>query len=253
MDIKIRDQFIEQWEEYFPGAELPIAFFYSSEPGELEAGGEPSGFRCAIGDLARVRNGRSLCLSGDSVGCGGGKKYFGFTQELRPGFEYFLSCGIPGEMEGERYKKSPELVKEYMRDQPAFEAPEKYIVFKRWDMLESSDDPVAVIFFAGADVLSGLFTLANFDERDPQAVIAPFCAGCSSIVYHPYQEAKKERPKAVLGMFDVSARPSVPGNELSFSIPWAKFMGMMENMEESFLKTGSWFKLRKRIAQSTQC
>ena len=34
----------------------------------------------------------------------------GFTQELRPNFEFFLSCGIPGEMEGERYKKSQELV-----------------------------------------------------------------------------------------------------------------------------------------------
>jgi hypothetical protein len=28
----------------------------------------------------------------------------GFTQELRPNFEFFLTCGIPGEMEGERYK-----------------------------------------------------------------------------------------------------------------------------------------------------
>jgi len=30
-----------------------------------------------------------------------------------PHFEYFLSCGIPGKLEGERYKKSPELVKEF--------------------------------------------------------------------------------------------------------------------------------------------
>ena len=32
------------------------------------------------------------------------------------------------------------------------------------------DDPAVVIFFAGADVLAGLFTLANFDEADPEAV-----------------------------------------------------------------------------------
>jgi len=29
-----------------------------------------------------------------------------FKQELRPNFEYFLSCGIEGEVEGERYNRS---------------------------------------------------------------------------------------------------------------------------------------------------
>lgn len=29
---------------------------------------------------------------------------------MRPKFEYFLSCGIPGEMEGERYIRTPEMV-----------------------------------------------------------------------------------------------------------------------------------------------
>lgn len=35
---------------------------------------------------------------------------------IRPDFEYFLSCGIPGKMEGEPDKKSPELVKEIMQE-----------------------------------------------------------------------------------------------------------------------------------------
>lgn len=81
--------------------------------------------------------------------------------------------------------------------------------FKRWDRLDEADDPAVVIFFAPPGVLSGLFTLANFDEVDPQAVIAPFGSGCSSIVYHPYRELDSDRPRAVLGMFDVSARPCV--------------------------------------------
>lgn len=32
-----------------------------------------------------------------------------------PNFEYFLSCGIPGKLEGERYKKTPELVRSWRR------------------------------------------------------------------------------------------------------------------------------------------
>jgi hypothetical protein len=50
------------------------------------------------------------------------------------------------------------------------------------------DDPEVVIFFAQPDVLSGLFTLANYDEADPNGVFAPFAAGCGSIVHYPYLE-----------------------------------------------------------------
>jgi len=31
MDIEIKNNFMEKWEKYFPGSELPIACFYSDE------------------------------------------------------------------------------------------------------------------------------------------------------------------------------------------------------------------------------
>ena len=31
--------------------------------------------------------------------------YLGFSEKVRPNFEFFLSCGIQGKFEGERYKK----------------------------------------------------------------------------------------------------------------------------------------------------
>ena len=111
---------------------------------------------------------------------------------------------------------------------------------------------MAVIFFATADVLSCLFTLANFDEATSQGVIAPFGAGCGSIIYHPLVESKSPHPRAVLGMFDVSARPFVDGNVLTFTVPWSKFVTMVGNMEESFLTTDSWKKLRMRIARNAK-
>ncbi len=167
-----------------------------------------------------------------------------------PNFEYFLSYGIPGKLEGERYKKSPELVTEHMKHQTSFKAPAKYIMFKRWDSMEKGDKPLVIIFFAPPDVLSGLFTLANFDEPEPCGVIAPFCAGCGSIVDYPYKELKNERSRAVLGMFDVSARPFVPAGVLTFAIPWPKFVRMVDNMEESFLITRSWEKVKNRIRRN---
>jgi uncharacterized protein (DUF169 family) len=249
MDTSIKDKFTAQWQKYFGDTELPITFYYTDETGHAEMPKPPTGRRCVIGELAQVRKGKSLCYSGDLVGCFGGKRYLGFSEGTAPNFEYFLSYGIPDKLEGERYKKSPEIVKEMMKYSPNFKAPGKYIVFKRWDMLEESDNPEVVIFFAKPDVLSGLFTLANFDEADPNGVFTPFCAGCGSIVQYPYLEMKSERPRGVLGMFDVSARPCVTGDILTFAVPINKFIKMVENMEESFLITHSWELVHKRISR----
>jgi uncharacterized protein (DUF169 family) len=252
MDLRIKAEFSKLWSKHFRGAELPITFYYTDQQGRAELAEPPSEHRCLICDLARVRKGQPLSFAADTIGCPGGKRYLGFTQDLMPNFEYFLSCGIPGKLEGERYKKSPELVKEAMKKSPRFAAPGKFIVFKSWDQLDESDDPQVVIFFAEADVLSGLFTLANFDQVDPNGVFAPFAAGCGTIVQYPFLEKSSERPRAVLGMFDVSARPCVPKATLTFSVPINKFVGMIENMEESFLITPSWSKVRQRIGRSGQ-
>ena len=249
MDMTIKEKFLELWEKYFNDAELPITFYYSDEKGHAEAVKPGSVARCIIGALIKVRNGSSLAFDVDSVGCPGGKKYLGFAENIMPDFEYFLSCGIPGKLEGERYKKSPELVNETMKHWPVLKAPGKYIVFKRWDKLEESDRPEVVISFASPDVLSGLFTLASFDEAGQDLVTAPFGSGCSTIVQYPYMEIQNERPRGVIGMFDVSARPFVPANVLTFSTPMSKFIRMINNMEESFLITPSWAKVQKRIKQ----
>jgi hypothetical protein len=189
-----------------------------------------------------------MAFNGETVGCAGGKRYLGFAQEIRPEFEYFLSYGIPGKVEGERYKKSPELVREALKSQPAFTAPGRLIVFKRWDRLEESDRPDVVVFFARPDVLSGVFTLTNFDEADPNGVFCPFGAGCSTIVQYPLMEKEREKPRAVLGMLDVSARPCVPAEVITFAVPTKRFIRMVENMDESFLVTDSWQKVRRRIS-----
>lgn len=244
MDQALQERFLERWAKYFPNAELPLAFYYTDHPGEAEP---PREHHCFIAQLADARQGRSLRFNADSVVCSGGKRYLGFSQEIMSKFEYFLSCGIPGAMEGERYKKSPEIVKEFMKNAPAFTAPASYAVFKRWDRLEPGDEPEVVVFCAPPDVLSGLFTLAGFEESRPEAVVAPFGAGCATIVQHPYLEGKRECPRAVLGLFDVSARPWVPRETLTFAIPMGKFARMVENMDESFLITPSWERVKNRM------
>lgn len=207
----------------------------------------PAGHRCIFGPLARVRKGETLCFDAETAGCGGARRYFGFSAAVEPDFKFFLSCGLPGKVEGERYKRTPELVEKFMKQSTLFEAPGKFIVFKRWDAVDEFDEPEGVIFFAKPDVLAGLFTLANFDYEEPNGVFAPFGAGCGTIVQYPYLEKCAGRQRGVLGLFDISCRPFVDKNELSISFPITRFLRIVDYMEESFLITPSWEKVKKRI------
>jgi hypothetical protein len=248
MDMAFKEKFLKLWKQFFNESPLPVTFYYTDSPVKGEVVKLGSVPRCLIGAMILAQKGQNLAFNAEGVACPGGKRYLGFSESVIPNFEYFISCGIPGKLEGERYLKTPEIVKEYMTKHAApMKAPAGNIVFKRWDKLTNEDNPEVVIFYAAPDVLSGLFTLAVFDETEADAVIAPFGSGCGSIVQYPYLEGKSPRPRAVIGTFDPSARPFVEKDVLSFAVPMNKFQRMVDNMEESFLITPSWHKVQKRI------
>ncbi len=247
MDQKLKNDFLKKWGHYFGESELPLAFYYTENPGDIDRANLPKGRSCIVCELAIVRKGTPLAWNVDSLACGGARRYLGYADKMRPDFEYFLSSGIPGKMEGERYIRTPEMVKEVMAKVGCIPAKGRYIVFKRLDQLSPEEEPIALIFFAKPDVLSGLYTLANFDQVEGLGVIAPFGSGCASIVHHPLLENEKENPKAVLGMFDPSSRPCVQKEVLSFTVPMKKFVKMVSYMEESFLITGTWDLVKSRL------
>jgi len=246
MNIILKEKFLGLWKKYFGNSELPIVFYYTEGTGGAEWAEIPRGRSCIICELSKVRSGKSLAYNDERIKCMGAKRYLGYLDKMRPGFEYFLSCGND-QMEGERYIRTPAMVKEIMKNQKRFPVEGKNIVFKRWDNLTAQDNPEVVIFFATPDVLSGLFTLANFDQTEPNGTITPFGSGCGTIVYHPYLESMAERQRAVIGMFDPSARPCVPENVLTFAIPMKRFERMIDYMEESFLITETWTTIKERI------
>jgi len=250
MDTDLRERFSRLWAAYFPGSEFPLAFEFRNEPGTTATVPPPDGWRCIICQIGRARNGTPLVLGPDSVTCRGGRMYAGYSCERPPGFRYFLSTGKEGVVEGERYKQTPEIVDAWEKRIPPFDAGGKNIHLTRWDQLTETDNPDGVIFFARPEVLSGLFTLANFDQSDPEGVFCPMGAGCSSILYYPYLEQQKDNPRAVLGLFDPSARPCVPVDVLTMAFPMRKFVRVIGYMEESFLITKSWSTVMKKIEKS---
>lgn len=231
--------------------ESPLGVYYTHDRPDgktLKSGMDPGAHLCMIGLLKRARHhGETVYFDREHYGCFGGAYYMGFFESPRPGIEYFLSCGIPGQMEGERYIKTPELARAFFLKMKPRPAPAPYCVFKPIERFREGEKPEVVIFFGPPDVLSGLFTLTNYALELTDAVYAPFGSGCGTILTYPLKEAEKESPRAVLGMFDVSARPMVEKEILTLSMPYSVFLRLLENVKGSFLETESWKKVHKRI------
>jgi hypothetical protein len=247
MTTEIIDRLLAIWRDDFPGAELPLGFRFAAAPGAAEVVAAGERHRCWVADLARVRKGRGLAFGEGSFGCGGAAGYCGFSEQRPEHFAEFLSSGIPGRLEGERYKRTPQLVRDWMQHEPAFAAPERYLIAERLDRIEAGALPAVVAFFATADVLSGLFTWANFNRPEPHGVIAPMGAGCATLVQWPMAEFERPQPRAVLGLMDVSARPFVPAGVLSLAVPWPLLVTMVETVAESFLYTDEWTRIKDRM------
>lgn len=252
MEKVIVDKFSALWSNYFGGAELPIVSFYSDNTHNATAQCDGKGVHCLIATLIKVRRGESIFFDAGTVNCGGGRRYLGFADTINDRFNYFLSDGSDGGF-CERYKKTPQLVDELFKNSmPLLPIKSKNIIFKRWDRLTEEDQPELVTFFATPDVLSGLFTLAAFDNIDQGCVVAPFASGCASIVYFPYLDYVNGVQRATLGLFDPSARKCVKENIMSFTVPFPMFLKMIDNMDISFLTTHSWDILKKRISNENK-
>jgi len=248
--MKIDRAKYEKFYERLGLKEHPLGVFYNDEEPERGIRPKGGGRECMIALLKRARHqGDTVYFDENHIGCAGGAYYMGFRAMSMPKIEYFLSCGVPGEMEGERYIKTPEIAREYFASTKPRKAPAKFGIFKSLDKLAPHEEPEVIIFFAHPDMLSGLFTLTNYATERGEAIRVPFSSGCGSIVTHPLKEAEKENPQAILGMFDVSARPFVEPNILTFAMPTKLFLTLLENQDESFLITESWKKVRERIAK----
>ncbi len=241
------EELLKQFQEILGLKESPLGIYYTNDKPEGVAPKEGI-TGCMIGLLQNARKkGKTVYFDKAHFGCPGGAYYMGFFESPRPNIEYFLSCGIPGEMEGERYIKTPERAREYFAKMIPRRAPATYCVFKPIEQFQSGWEPEVVAFFAPPDILSGLFTLTNYALERTDAVYAPFGSGCGTILTYPLKEAVKEQPRATLGMFDVSARPMVEKDFLTLAMPYSIFLKLLENVSGSFLQTESWKKVLQRI------
>ena len=229
-------EFIEKYRQAFgEKAPLPIAFGYSNTP-TSEIRSIP---KCLVGSISNVRHGDSLTLSADNVICGGGGLYTAFT-EMPERVPIFVS-------EVEHYKKTKEMVVDYVRGLNIELTKKPYLNFVRIDNLKEWSDAEALLFFATPDILAGLCSWAFYDNNSADAVVTQFSSGCASIVTRAISENKSDGRSCFIGMLDPSARPLIPENELTFTIPMCRLIEMLETMDDSSLYQKAFSALRRRI------
>jgi len=228
---------------------------------------------CVMFLLGAAARGETAVFDRKTFGCWGGGVGLGFGNQYKnfPGGEecfcYFLSVGNEqwergrqaGEkvkpfmgseayddfLHGERYVESPEGVKRFIDGLPIVDIPFEYVVLKPLKALDpAKEKPEVIVFLGDMDEISALTILANYHRDDNENVIFPYAAGCQSIGIYPYQEAKSEKPRAVLGLSDISARVALKrllkADVMSFAVPFRLFQEMEENVPGSFLERNTW-------------
>ncbi len=232
-------EFVKNYREAFGlKTALPLLLGYSDHPlAQTEKIGG-----CFFKGLKAARDGVPVSLSAEIIGCGGGKLYTGFSDmpERVPGFVSLK----------EKYKKTPEMVAEYVDSLGMKRAEKKYLNFVRIDKVESFDGFEGIMFYATPDMLSGLCGWAFYDTNAPDAVVAKFGSGCSTVVSMTVVENDRKGYRCFLGLFDPSVRPYVGANELAFTIPMSRFQVMMETMRQCFLfDSHAWKKVKERLEE----
>jgi len=256
----------------------PVALIWSNEkPAEVVQFKEGK-WGCIMWLAASAAKGKTAVCDRKTFGCFGGGVGMGFGNQYKnfPGGEecfcHFLSSGndqweqgrqtadqvkpfLTKEshdnfVHGERYMQSPQQVKKFIECLPITDIPATYVVFKPLpEVAANQEKPQVVVFFADPDQLAALVVLANYGRGDNQNVIMPYAAGCQTIGIYPYQEAQAEKPRAVVGLTDLSARvyirKQLGDNLMTFALPFALFEELEANVAGSFLQRPTWQSLVK--------
>ena len=258
----------------------PVALLWSNEkPGGAMQFTEGK-WGCVMWLAASAAKGKPAAADKKTFGCVGGGVGLGFGNQYlnfpggEEGFCYFLSSGNAGRpggaelaeqvkpfmtreshenfLQGERYIKNPAGVRKFLDALPMTDVPSAYVVFKPLsDVDPAKEKPQTIIFFVNPDQLSALTVLANYGRGDDENVIMPYAAGCQTIGIYPYRESKSARPRAVVGMTDLSARDYVrkqlgDSNFMTFAVTFALFEEMEQNVPGSFLERHTWQNLLKQ-------
>ena len=246
----------------------PVGIWFENEmPSQVDI--EPSEVpRCVVASILMASKGKVVCFDELHSKCPGGAVGLGFGDAFakrNASTPFLLSHGAespgftsedhlpPLMIKGERFFDSPETVERWKEALHLTEADYSYVVFAPMIMPDghlSSEaigrHPDLVFALANPDQLSALVIMAGYRNGRPLNVVAPFCAGCQSIVLAK-QQLSSDQPMAIMGMFDIAQRSQIEKDLLSLTMPYNMFEEIARYCGEGCLISHSWEVLEKRL------
>lgn len=232
--------------EYIKMSIEPVAVMKTNECPEGALQFQEGKWGCVVALLNAASKGKTAACSDKTTFCKGGRAGTGI-EPLELGFiEYFLSVGGRGPKEGEFYKESPELAAKYVEAMPRV-TPKEYLVLKPLSAVEENENIETIVFLVNADQLSGLVTMANYDQPELDSVKIKFGAGCAQSLLYSMADADEGRDVCTIGLTDPSARKCIDKDVLSFSIPYKRYLEMERKADGSFFTKETWQQVSERI------
>lgn len=237
--------------EGFTPAPLDLPTREKEQSGQIDWQTVFGGFSCIMGHIWRARKKKVPAYFDSShFGCPGGAFFMGFMKPQTETLIHYVSTGFPGQMEGEHYCDSPDALRAILDYIDPPYASGAFCVVKPLSLFKAAETPEHVAFFTRAETMSGLHQLAAFVTNEPEVVASPWGAACANLITWPRKYLAQGNPRVVLGGWDPSARKFFKTDELSMTVPYGIFTKMLDRFEESFLMTGTWSIVRKKIARS---
>jgi uncharacterized protein (DUF169 family) len=223
-----------------PISQRPISR-QAEQKGEIDWKTVFDNFTCVLSIVWRARQKHTAAyFDRERFGCPGAAFYLGFMKPYLIIHPDFISVS-------EHYVESRDAAQEFFERIDPCLAPARFCVVKPISLFQGDERPLVVIFFARAEVLSGLYSLAAFLYRGTDVVLTPFGPGCAGIVTWPIKFIAEGKERAVIGGFDPSCRKFLKTDELTFSVPFSMYTKMLDRFSDSFLTQEIWKTTKKKI------
>lgn len=254
----------------------PVSLLWQDEKPEKALEFKEGKWGCLMFHLAAAARGKVAAVSRQTYGCPGGGVGMGLGNCYKSfaggeeGFYRFLSEGnegcpgadaIAGAMadagqkamaeeflSGEGYLKNADTARRFVAHLGPREIPAEYVIMRPLEDGDLDNPQLqSITLFVNPDQLSALTVLSHYEHPDKERVIVPFAAGCQSPGLALYNEQKREFPRAVVGLVDISARKNIrhlmPPDLLTFSVTPKMFLELESHVEGSFLEKETWLSL----------
>ena len=223
----------------------PVAIYHTKEFPDYAS--KPSEESCIIASmlLHALKEGRTVAMSYDLVGCKGALSGLGLGGQDKQAREANVTfyCAGTEEKPGRNYFCCPEAARHnYFDVIPVYGTRDDVVVMQPIDEAEKMSAPVeTVVFLVGALEFSALVTMAGYIRKTDDTVVrSAFGYSCEQIFAMAKQEGEREIPRMVLGLTEFYPRRFLDDDMLSISMPYSMYKEMDKKASSSVLAQDLW-------------